>query len=261
MPVEYKDEVATGDSEWFQNVARARDLANGFFKVCQLVGMALPAGESPSLRHLIKAEPPVKSAPVLSGSVIGIIAPASRFIDEHQLQIGDHIIGAPSTGLHANGISLVIKRALLLPEQFLTPLPSGRTLGDEALIPTRSYVSLVEALLDNEVNIHALLPGTGDGVSKVAFDDRPFTYRIHSWVAVPPLFQYMRELGVTLQECLLTFNWGIGYYIFVPPHEVERTLAIGRKTRHDLIDLGRVEKGERKVIFEPENITLPPPAF
>lgn len=259
MPVVYTDEVAAGDSDWFEDKKRAEDLARGYYRVCKMVGMALPAGESSSLRYLVKAEPPVKSAPILSGCVTGIIVPRSRLITGESLRAGDRILGATSSGLHANGISLVIKRALPLPDQFLTKLPNGKTLGEEALIPTRSYVALVEALLDEEIEMHALLPGTGDGVGKIAFDKRPFTYRIYNWVRVPPLFQFMRELGVTLEDCLKTFNWGVGYYIFVPPHEVARAIDIGEKAGYEIIEVGRVEEGERQVIFEPENITLPPP--
>ena len=259
MPIVYTDEVAAGDSEWFADEKRSKDFAEGCFKICRIVGMALPAGESPSLRYLIKAESPVKSAPSLSGCVTGIIAPSCRLITGQKLRAGDHIIGVPSSGLHANGISLVIKRALTLPEKFLTELPNGNTLGEEALIPTRSYVALVEALLEAEVDIHVLLPGTGGGISKIAFDKRPFTYRIHNWVEVPPLFLFMRELGVRIEDCLTTFNWGIGYYIFAPSFEVDRTIDIGKKAGYQLSDLGLVENGKRKVVFEPEGITLLPP--
>ena len=42
---------------------RAKDLANGFLKICQEVGMALPAGESASVRYLVNPAPPVKSIP------------------------------------------------------------------------------------------------------------------------------------------------------------------------------------------------------
>jgi len=260
MPVIWTDEVAAGDSEWFTDEQRSKDYANGCLEVCREVGMALPAGESPALRYLVKAEPPVKSAPTLSGSITGIIAPRSRLITGKKLQVGDCILGAFSSGLHANGISLVIKRALDLPDLFLTRLPNEKTLGEECLIPIPSYVALVETLLKNEIDIHALLPGTGSGVSKVAFDHRPFTYRIHTWVQeVPLLFRYMRELGVELEDCLTTFNWGIGYYIFVPANEAARVVEVGKKAGYDLIEVGRVEEGERKVIFEPENITLPPP--
>jgi len=259
MPVVYTDEVAAGDSEWFADEKRAKDLASGFLKVCEEAGMALPAGESPALKYLVKAEPPVKSAPSLSGCVTAIIAPASRLVTGTKLQPGDAIIGVTSSGIHANGISLVIKKALELPEQFLTKLPNGNTLGEETLIPTRSYVSLIEALLDADVDIHALLPGTGSGVAKIAFDSRPATYRIRSWVEVPPLMQFMQSIGVSLVDCLKSFNWGVGYYVFIPRSEVERTLALGRKAGYELSEVGVVEEGERQVIFEPENITLPPP--
>jgi len=259
MPVVYTDEIAAGDSEWFEDDKRGKDLARSFHAVCKMVGMALPAGESPSLRYLVKAEPPVRSAPSLSGCVTGIIAPNSRLITGTELREGDQIVGATSSGLHANGISLVIKRALALKYRFLTRLPNGNTLGEEALIPTRSYVDLIEALLQADVKIHALLPSTGDGVGKVAFDKRPFTYRIHTWVEVPEIFKFLLNLGVKLEDCLKTFNWGIGYYIFVPSSEVARTIAIGEKAGYVLVHVGRVEKGERKTIFEPENIHLPPP--
>lgn len=259
LPVKYEDEVAAGDSEWFANEQRAHDLAESFFRICELCGMALPAGESPSLKYLINAEPPVTSAPSLSGNATGIIAPKRRLITGEHLQAGDRILGVTSSGIHANGISLVIKRALTLPNRFLTRLPNGNTLGEEALIPTRSYVALVEALLEAETVVHAFLPGTGSGVAKVAFDKRPFTYRIHSWVDVPPLFLFMRVLGVSLQDCLTTFNWGIGYYAFVPPDAVDQALAVGTAAGYDIREVGVVEEGERKVVFEPERLTLPPP--
>lgn len=259
MPVVWTDEVAAGDSEWFTDEQRSRDYGRGCIDVCREVGMALPAGESPSLRYLIKSERPVKSAPSLSGSVTGIIAPKSRLVTGQNLRAGDHILVAPSTGLGANGVSLVIKRVLGLPDQFLTKLPNGNTLGQECLIPIRSYVDLVDRLLVSGIAIHALLPATGGGVGKLAFDQRPFTYRVTSWVEVPLLFRYMCELGVALEDCLKTFNWGAGFYLFVPPFDVDRAIYAAKDVGCTLCDVGVVENGPRQTIFEPEGITLPPP--
>jgi len=259
LPVIYTDEVAAGDSEWFRDEERSHDLAESFYKACEMCGMALPAGESPALRYLIKAELPVKSAPSLSGCVTGIIAPADRVVTGEKLRVGDHIIGATSSGLHSNGVSLVIKRAMALKDKFLHQMPNGKTLGEEALIPTRSYVGLVEALLENNIEMHSLLAGTGGGISKIAYAKKPFTYRIKRWLEeISPLFMFMRSLGVSLQDCLTTFNWGIGFYIFVPEKEVDRTIEIAKRSGYELLDLGQVEEGERFVIFEPERITLPP---
>ena len=260
LPVVFTDHIDAGDSEWFADDVRNRDLAEGFYEVCKESGMALPAGESAPLKYLIKAEPPVRSAPSLSGSVTGIVAPASRLITGRKLAPGDAIIGVTSSGLHANGVSLVIQKALELPEQFLTKLPNGKTLGEEALIPTRNYVGLVEALLDAQVDIHALLPGTGDGVGKIAFDKRPATYRITDWPEVPALFRYFHEIiGVELRDCLKTFNWGVGYYVFVSSGDVDKVLSVGKWAGYELLRVGQVEEGKRQVIFEPENLTLLPP--
>jgi phosphoribosylformylglycinamidine cyclo-ligase len=258
LPVIYTDEVAAGDSEWFMDEKRSRDLAESFYRACEMCGMALPAGESPALRYLVRAEPPVRSAPSLSGCVTGIIAPQERMVTGEKLAVGDRIIGVASSGLHANGISLVIKRALALKDKFLNLLPNGKTLGEEALIPTRSYVRLVEALQEENIEIHSLLGGTGGGVSKIAYAKRPFTYRVKKWVdEIPALFQFMIEAGVGLKDCLTTFNWGIGFYIFVAEEEVGRTIQTGKQAGYDLIELGQVEAGERCVIFEPGKITLP----
>ncbi len=259
MPVVFTDHIDVGNSDWFMDEKRSRDLARGFLTICEDAGMALPAGETATLKYLVKPEPPIEIAPSLSGSVTGIIAPTDRLITGKDLAVGDRIIGVTSSGLHANGVSLVIKLALALEDKFLTKLPNGNTLGSEALIPTRSYVRLVEALLDNKVDIHALLPGTGDGVGKVAFDHRKASYRIHSWPSVPPLFEFFRAGGLGLKDCLKTFNWGVGYYIFLPAAEVERTIKIGTEAGFELMEVGVVEEGERQVIFEPENIVLPPP--
>jgi phosphoribosylformylglycinamidine cyclo-ligase len=257
LPVVFTDEVAAGDSEWFADEKRSADLAESFYRACEVCGMALPAGESPALRYLVKAEPPVRSAPSLSGSVAGLIAPRDRIVTGEKLAVGDRIIGAPSSGLHANGVSLVIRQALALKDKFLHLLPNGRTLGEEALIPTRSYVGLVEELLGERIEIHSLLGGTGGGIAKIAYAKKPFRYRVERWVAeIPPLFQFMRESGVSLRDCLTTFNWGMGFYIFVPEKDAGRTIEAGRKAGHDLIDLGRVEAGERSVVFEPEKLTL-----
>jgi len=268
MPVVYADEVAAGDSDWFTDVRRSAQLADSFYQACADAGMALGAGESPALRYLVKSEEPVKSAPVLSGSVVGLIYPKSRLITGQDLQAGDLIIGATASGLHANGISLVIKRGMdsdALPQGFLTTLPTGRSFGDEALIPTRCYVNLVESWLRNEIQLHALLPGTGDGVGKLAFDKRDFTYRVFDWPRqIPPIFLFMRELGVELEDCLKTFNMGIGYYAFVPEGEAVRACEIGETVGYEMMIVGRVEAGPRQTIVEPgifnvSGLTLPPP--
>lgn len=265
LPVVYTSEVSAGDSEWFEDAARRHNIVESFFHACELAGMALVGGETASLRYLVRSEPPVKSAPVFSGSAVGLIVPFkdevfAREITGEDITSGTHILGVTSSGLHANGISLVIKRAMTLPDQFLHVLPNGKTLGEEALIPTRSYMRLMESLLAAGVKLLAVVPATGGGIAKLAAQPWEFTYRIRRWVEVPTIFQFMPEFGVPLKECLETFNWGIGLWLLAPEEECDRIFKLGRQAGYELHYLGVVEKGSRKVIFQPERVELLPPA-
>lgn len=267
LPVIFTDEIAANSYTWGTDPQRRRDFIEGLYQACKACGMALPAGDSSALKYLVNALPPVKSAPVLVGSIVGIYAPPERVITGKNLQPGDHIVAIPSSGIHMNGHSLVIERGLTLKDRFLHELSNGHTLGEEALIPSASYVNLVEAWMEKEVEIHALLAGTGGGLSKIAFDKREYTYHIKNWFGeIPPLFQFMHDLGVNREDVLTTFNMGGGYYAFVSADEVEHVIDVGKTAGYELLDVGIVKKGNRKVVIDSglffgnkKPITLSPP--
>jgi phosphoribosylformylglycinamidine cyclo-ligase len=263
LPVVYHDLVVVGDDSWFLDEARSQALIDSMYQGLKMTDMALPAGETPAYKYLVRSMAPVKAAPTLDGHATGIIAPIERQIRPAQIKPGQVIVGVRSSGMHANGASLVFGKGLQLKDQFLTVLPNGKTLGEEALIPTVNYLPLVEALLNAGVAIRCFLPGTGDGVAKLAFDKRPMTYRVTDWLdesQIPPLMLFMRDAcGISLEDCLKTFNWGMGYYIFIDEDVVDQVLAIAAQAGFEAMVVGRVEAGERQVIFEPAGLTLPPP--
>ncbi|MBI4128473.1 MAG: hypothetical protein HY460_00350 [Parcubacteria group bacterium] len=259
QPVVYLSHVAAGSNEWFSDEQRAQDFARGTHELCERISMALGGGESSVLRYLVNALHPVTNAPVMSGSVTGIVVPAGRFVSGAHIKAGDVILGAPSSGIHANGISLIIRRAAALSDHFQTRLSNGRTLGEEVLIPTRSYVELVQALLSAGVKVHAFQPITGSGLSKIAAAKWTFRYRIHTWPEFPMIFQFIQELGVPLGDMLTMFNCGIGYVAILPRSEVSRAITAAQEAGYDLIEIGLVEEGVRSVFFQPEGMTLPSP--
>ena len=263
-PVVLTDEVSCGLDDFFESPAGLA-LPASFERACVMVGCAMGQGESPSYKYLMKAEPPVIYAPSLSVCVIGI---AHNYISGENVRPGDVLIGVPSSGLHANGVSPTIRRVMQLPDGFLTKL-NGRTVGEEALIPTRSYIGLVGALLDQEINIHAILPVTGDGIGKLAADDR-FHYTVDQWLPddkIPPLFRFMREVvGMPKKDIAETYNNGMGYIFIVPPSEARKVLDVGAKTRidgeegyYDPMIIGRVEEGQAGTHFVPWDLYLQPP--
>src|SRR5262249_21731361 len=74
-----------------------------------------------------------------------------HILDGRGIEAGDVVLGVASTGLHANGYSLVRKvvfeHARLKVDDFVPEL--GRTVGQELLEPTRIYVRAVKHILQH----------------------------------------------------------------------------------------------------------------
>lgn len=263
QPIAYTDQIEVGNDGWYSDMRRMGDLAHGFFTACQADGVALVQGESAALKFIMpNSAPPIPNAPTLSGCAVGIAAPSLRLVTGELLRPGDVIIGFTSSGLHANGISLIIKTAMGLREKFMTKLSDGKTFGEHALIPTRSYVPLTQALPNAGVNVHAWMPGTGDGIGKLASDSRQYHYNVKTWLAndrIPDIFRFMLEQGISKEGMATTFNMGIGYYAFVSPADVAKAIEAATKADYEAMELGVVEEGKRGTYFAPWGITLPPP--
>lgn len=262
MPIAYSDYIIASDAAWFLDQKRSDDIAKGFYQECKHDGVALVQGESAVMPLFINQGPIALPSAVLCGTVMGMMPPYwNPSIAKKKVVPGGRIIGVASSGLHANGSEFFIKRVLTLPDQFLTKLPNGKTLGEEALTPTRSYVALVEALLHKGVKINRIVPATGGGVSKLAARNENVMYRIYDWPKnIPPLFYFFKEqFGLSMRVLLTTVNWGIGYYLIVPPYEVKRSIEIGTKAEYDLMEIGWVEESNNPhVYFEPAGLALPP---
>lgn len=124
LPFAYTNEVTPRNSEWFADTARSADYARGTYDVCKMCRMALVGGESPNYKFLVRASEPVTDAPVMSCAVDSILFnPQINLITPDRLTAGLAIVAAASSGVHSNGISLVIGEALKLPDQFMTKLP------------------------------------------------------------------------------------------------------------------------------------------
>jgi phosphoribosylformylglycinamidine cyclo-ligase len=275
LPVVCVDEIAAGSDDWFTDKERSAALAESMYRGCQDAGMALGAGESPAYRYLVNPwrelpehlPPSLRQAgaPVMGCTVTGIVVPPDRLMIEDQIRAGDVIIGARSSGLHSNGISLVLKRSFEIPDGLLTDIGDDRIYGLEALIPTMCYVGLVEAILETNIPVHTFLPATGDGVAKLAFEKMELTYEVTHWPLpeeLPPLFLYLWRLGVSFRDMLKTFNMGIGYYVFCPESSAADILRVGTDAGYQMMAVGRVVEGRRQTIFKPagyETISLPPP--
>jgi len=211
LPLSVHAYWAAGDSSWFNDQKRAKDLIKGWKKACNLSGASWGGGETPVLTGVIK-----KNTIDLAASCIGIIKPKKRLILGKELGKGDAIIFLKSSGIHANGISLARKIAKKLKKKYAAKLPNGKLFGQELLKPTIIYTSVIKGLFTNNINIHYIVNITGHGWRKIMRHPKPFTYKINKIPPVPKVLQFMVERGpLDPKEAYGSLNMGAGFAIFI----------------------------------------------
>jgi phosphoribosylformylglycinamidine cyclo-ligase len=205
-PLFMTDYIATGKVV----PERIAEIVAGISEGCVLAGCALIGGET--------AEHPGVMDPDdydLSGAGVGIVE-ANGMLGPDRVRPGDALVAMASSGLHANGYSLV--RHVLFERAGLgldatPPELSGRLLVDELLEPTRIYAQDCLALA-SALEVHAFAHITGGGLagnlSRVLPADVTGVVERASW-RPPPVFGLIERLGaVSIEQAELTFNRGVG---------------------------------------------------
>jgi phosphoribosylformylglycinamidine cyclo-ligase len=201
---------------------RVASVVEGVVEGCRRAGCALLGGET--------AEHPgvmADDAFDLACFCVGVVNEAD-LLGPHRVAVGDVMIGLASSGLHANGFSLV--RDALLGRYELDAVPPGlsRPLGQELLEPCVIYAPVVLRLA-REGLLHAAAHITGGGFIENVPRALPpgLGTRIErgSW-PVPPVFDLVAEAAeVSPDEMVATFNMGIGMVLVVAPDAVPDVLA------------------------------------
>ncbi len=214
-PLFFLDYVATGrlDPEVLTQVVE------GIARGCQQAGCALLGGETaemPGFYTLGEYD--------LAGFCVGVVEKA-RILDRSQVQVGDLLLGLPSTGLHSNGFSLV--RQLVSDQEWQwTDQPPGldQPLGEICLVPTPIYVADILAALQSGLMIHGMAHITGGGlpenVPRCLGSQQSAQIDPTTWESLP-IFDWIQQQGqIERLEMFRTFNMGIGFVIVVPPDQV-----------------------------------------
>ncbi|MBP9718847.1 MAG: phosphoribosylformylglycinamidine cyclo-ligase [Candidatus Levybacteria bacterium] len=243
---------AVGDSNWFNDVPRIKDLVKGWEDACNLSGATWGGGETPSYNDIVE-----KKAIALGSSVVGIIKQKKRLLNDKKLKVGDRIILLKSNGVNANGISLTRAIAKKLPKGYGTKLPSGELYGEALLTKTNIYAKLIQELLDANIDLHYISNITGHGLRKIMRARKEFTYLLEHIFEPQEIFSFIQEnAGMNDYDMYHTYNMGQDYALFLPEKDVEKTLAIIKKNKFQGIDAGYVKKGAKQVIITPRNITF-----
>jgi phosphoribosylformylglycinamidine cyclo-ligase len=246
LPLVVNAYFATGSDDWFALPGAMEELVRGWASACAESGASWGGGETPTLSRLVTA-----GAIELAGSAVGYL-PGGRALLGDALSAGDEIVLVASSGLHANGASVARRIADESPDGWLTPLPSGRTLGDALLDPTVNYVPLVRALRSTDLPVTYLAHLTGHGWRKLMRADRDLAYVIDTVPVVPEVLTELAErTGMTAADAYGTFNMGAGFAVFCAAGAASSVVAVAESVGLRALRAGRVEPGPRAVRIAP----------
>jgi phosphoribosylformylglycinamidine cyclo-ligase len=185
------------------------ELVDGAASVCRSAGVALVGGETAELPG-IYAEGELDFA----GTCVGTVA-RDAVIDGSTIEPGDVIVGFASSGLHANGFTLV--RRVLQEEDYD---------GPDLLAPTRLYLDTARALRGRaKAFVHVTGGGLQGNTDRVLPPGRTAAFDWESWES-PPVFGWLGR-HVDKDELRRVFNLGIGWCAVVSEAEAGE-LVIGR---------------------------------
>ncbi|WP_158257633.1 phosphoribosylformylglycinamidine cyclo-ligase [Haliangium sp. UPWRP_2] len=217
------------------------EIAAGMLAACRQVGCALLGGET--------AELPDAYRPGdcdLAGFAVGLVDRGC--VPRGGLCAGDLILGYPSNGIHANGLSLARKILSAAGLAYADRVPElAESIGAELLRPTRLYVEPVLRLM-SQVPIKAAAHVTGGGLLRRALGLCPEGLRL--WIdpdsyVRPPIFSLLARLGgVAEDELAGTFNLGLGFLLVAGR---EQQAALAPFLDGDLRVVGEVRAGPRGV--------------
>jgi phosphoribosylamine--glycine ligase / phosphoribosylformylglycinamidine cyclo-ligase len=217
-PLFFMDYVAanTLKAEWVAAVV------SSMAEACREAGCVLLGGETAEMPGVYQ-----KGESDVVGTMVGALE-HGKLIDGSRVQVGDCILGLPSSGLHTNGYSLARKTLGKLswskPRADLEDL----TIGEALLKPHRSYLAHIEALEQAGVEIRAMAHITGGGF----WDNIPRTLPAHLAAAIkrgtwriPPIFKLILERSrISEHDAYHAFNMGIGMTVIVPEAHLELAL-------------------------------------
>jgi phosphoribosylformylglycinamidine cyclo-ligase len=176
-------------------------------------------------------------------------------IDGKSIAVGDALLGLPSSGLHTNGYSLARKIAFeTLNLKVDSHVPElGETVGEALLRPHRSYLPVIQPLLDGGM-IKGMAHITGGGITenlpRVLPPGTAARVNRGSW-RVPAIFRWLGEAGrVPEFDLRRALNMGIGLILVVAPGDVAAVqAALLNAGEANSVVIGDIVSGEPEVRY------------
>jgi phosphoribosylformylglycinamidine cyclo-ligase len=219
-PLFFLDYLAVGKVD----PMRVASIVEGVVEGCRRAGCALLGGET--------AEHPGtmdEDAFDVAGFCVGAVDEAA-LLRPDRVEEGDVLLGLASSGLHANGYSLVRSSVLTRFDLADTPPGLDRPLADELLEPCEIYAPTVVALARDGL-LRAAAHVTGGGIVENLPRALPEGWGADlargSWPE-HPIFRVVQEAsGASDADMFGTFNMGIGMVLIAARDQASEVLGRG----------------------------------
>lgn len=240
-PLAVLDTIVCGNAE----KDTIKTLVKGISEACKENECSLVGGETSIQPLVVEA-----GVYVLTSSIAGIVE-KSKVIDGVQIKEGDAVLAVASNGLHTNGYSLVRLLMDKMPQIKLDKI-DGLTFIEQIMKPHTPYYRAIKGLLEKDI-IHGMAHITGGGIEgnlgRIIPDGLSAVIDL-SKLKILSIFKYIRNSGnISDEEMLRTFNCGVGFNI-VTAQKDKGIVMKHIKQFYDCYEIGRIEKGDNKVIFE-----------
>ena len=235
QPLFFLDYFATGKI----NIEVAYKIIDGIARGCRIAGCALVGGETAEMPGLY-AEHDYD----LAGFAVGAVE-RDRILPRTDIAPGDIVLGIASSGLHANGFSLIrhIMAAASVDASGPAPFDSTRSLAAALLEPTRIYVAVARALAEGcLVKGFAHITGGGllENLPRILPAGIAVRLDASTWT-LPPVIGWAAQTGHLAKDQLFrVFNCGIGMVAIIPAGVAEVALALALAAGEAAMIIGEV---------------------
>ena len=244
LPLFFLDYFATGKLDTTTAASIIKGVADG----CIEAGCALIGGETAEMPGVY---PP--GGYDLAGFCVGA-AERGQLLSANNVKDGDLVLALPSSGIHANGFSLVRKviSSLRLNLSEAAPFASHMPLGTALLAPTRIYADAVKAAL-SAGTVTSISHITGGGLienpPRVFSNDLALHLELKAR-PLPPVFYWLKQAAqMENYELARTFNCGIGMLISVRPEDADNILQKILETGEDCWIAGSIVKRQNDAVI------------
>lgn len=243
-PLFFLDYIAIG-----HNIPeKVESIVAGVAEGCRQANCALVGGETAEMPGMYG-----NGEYDIAGFTTGVVS-REKLIDGKKVNVGDVLLGIPSSGVHSNGFSLVrkiISDAKLDLNKVYDELDSSKTLGDVLLTPTNIYVKEVLDVIRN-VDVHGVAHITGGGfdenIPRILKEGQGLEIDEHSF-PILPVFKFLEKYGqINHREMFNIYNMGIGMVLAINEADVTKAQEILKKHNRMSYVIGKVTDKEGVLI-------------